>query len=178
MAYKPLSQSEKNRINQVLDARRACIGIESILMESCEWQAKKEDRPAFEVFLESEIEHQQSIAAASTQKSFDEMTPQEAAQSLNNALNAGENVWTSLYEGFYGDATSLSPIAKKQRVRFFNSRVFRLELLRHHVDSGSIAGVDDPQEIKVFFEGKALECGLIGESKASEIRALPTPAFH
>lgn len=179
MTYRPLSRNEKTRINQALDARQAFIGIESILMESYEWQAKKEDRPAFEVFLESEKEYKDSINNnALFEKSFNEMTPKESMNKLNEVLGDGENVWASSYEFFYGDVTPSNPIARKEHIQFFNSRAFRSNILNFHLKAGVVIDIDDSETVKKFFEVMALEGNLIDEEKAAKIRALPAPKFN
>ena len=179
MTYRPLSHNERVKINQALDARNACIGIEDVLMLSYEWTGKKEDRPAFDVFLESEKEFLESIKDKDpNEKPYSEMTSLETMQKLNEVLGEGENVWMSSYEFYYGDPTPLNPIARKMRVLFFNSRAHRLESLKHHIESGDIKDSDDAEEVKLFFEKSAFKLNLISEEKAAIIRAEPAPKFQ
>jgi hypothetical protein len=178
MTYRPLSHNERVKINEALDARNAYVGIEDVLMQSYEWTGRKEDRPAFDVFLESEKEFFDSMKnKAPNEKPYSEMTSLESMNKLNEVLGEGENVWMSSYEFYYGNPAPLNPVARKLRVMFFNSRASRLEALKHHIASGDIKDVDDAKEIKLFFERSAFKFNLIGEEKAALIRAEPTPKF-
>ncbi len=179
MTYRPLSHNERVKINQALDARNACIGIEDVLMQSYEWTGKKEGRPAFDVFLESEKEILEFIDNKDPNEiPYCELTPQETMDKLNKVLGEGENVWTSYYEFYFGEQKTSNPLARKDWMRFFSSRVFRLEKLRNHIAEGEIINIDDSEEIKKLFERLAFKHNMISEAKAAVIRARPTPKFQ
>ncbi len=179
MAYRPLSHNERVKINYALDSRGSQIEARKALLDSYEWHGKKDDRPAFDVFLESENEFQEYLKNIDpNEKKMSDMTPEEVMQKINALGEGGDDCANTKYELFFGDNQKLGKFAKKQRIKFFNSRAYRLYMLQFDLAEGRISNIDDVNEVKALYEKASLEQGLISEEKAAVIRAMPTPAFN
>lgn len=181
MTYRPLSHNERVKINAALDSRGSQIEARKALMDSYEWHGKKEERPAYDIFVESEKKFQEYLKNKDpNEKKASDMTPLEFMKKLDSVCGgeSGLSGLSSFYEEFFGDPKTLSSIGRKNRMRFFSSREYRLELLRLDIAEGAVKNVDDAEEIKKLYEKSALEQNLISEEKAAVIRAMSTPGFN
>jgi hypothetical protein len=180
MAYKPLDHNERVKINALLDARHSPPEARKAFMNYYEWHGKKTDTPAYNIFLDGEIELQERLKNLDLPENKPSgMTLKEIMQKINSIGDHGGNGESarSKYELFFGDGENLGSFARKQRFRFFNSRAFRLYVLEFDIAQGRIADIDDVHGVKAALEKASLSQNLISEERVALIRAMPTYEF-
>ena len=182
--YRPLCEIERKKIaNQVkerfgwLEARNPDVVAQhfEMFVQYYEWHGKNENCPAHDVFVR-DIRRSIEIVDIKdpNEKLASERSPDEVMQKLNEIADSTP---LSKYQFFYGEHLNEKPYLIAARLRFFNSRTYRTEMLSEYLKVGKIINVDDAEEVKKACELEAFETRLITEEVAYPIRMRPIKAF-